>query len=177
MSHIDDGFDFLGWNFRKYKGKLLIMPSKKSIEKITKNISELIKKGKAWSQESLILKLNPIIIGWTGYHQSAVSMDIFNKLDSRLWDMLWTWAKRRHPDKSSRWIANRYWHRIGSRKWVFSTGKYKLKFFTDTKIIRHPCVKLDKNPYLDKEYFDWRRNYLKKKGASVLLWKTEFQLK
>lgn len=164
VSHIDDGFDFLGWNFRKYKGKLLIMPSKKSIEKITKNVSEVIKKGKAWTQESLILKLNPIIIGWTGYHQSAVSTDIFNKLDSRLWGMLRTWAKRRHPDKSSQWIANRYWHRIGSRKWVFSTDKHKLKFFTDTKIIRHPCVKLDKNPYLDKEYFDWRRNYLNKRN-------------
>ncbi len=161
ISHIDNGFDFLGWNFRKYKGKLLIKPSKKSLEKISKNISEVIKKGKAWTQELLIRKLNPIIIGWSGYHQSAVSKETFCKLDHKLWNMLWTWAKRRHPDKSSRWIANRYWHKIGSRKWVFSSGKYVLKFFASTKIIRHPGIKLDKNPYLDKDYFDWRRYYLR----------------
>ncbi len=64
VSHIDDGFDFLGWNFRKYKGKLLIKPSRKSIDKIIKNINDVIKKGKAWSQESLIRKLNPIITVW-----------------------------------------------------------------------------------------------------------------
>ena len=32
--HINEGFDFLGWNFRKYKGKLLIQPSKKAIAAI-----------------------------------------------------------------------------------------------------------------------------------------------
>jgi RNA-directed DNA polymerase len=161
ISHIDDGFDFLGWNFRKYEGKLLIKPSRKSIEKITRHISEMIKKGKAWSQESLIRTLNPIITGWAGYHQSAVAKVVFVKLDFRLWNMLWRWAKRRHPDKSSGWIANRYWHRIGSRKWVFSAGKSKLKCFADTKIIRHPAIKLDENPYLDKGYFKWRRSYLR----------------
>jgi RNA-directed DNA polymerase len=161
VSHIDDGFDFLGWNFRKYKGKLLIKPSRKSIDKITKNINDVIKKGKAWSQESLIRKLNPIITGWAGYHQTVVSKDVFSKLDYRLWNMLWTWAKRRHPDKSHWWIANRYWHRVGSRNWVFSTGSYELKHVPDTKIIRHPGIKRDKNPFLDKEYFERRREYLR----------------
>ena len=28
ITHIDDGFDFLGFNVRKFKGKLLIKPSK-----------------------------------------------------------------------------------------------------------------------------------------------------
>ena len=31
ITNINEGFDFLGWNFRKYNGKLLIKPSKKSI--------------------------------------------------------------------------------------------------------------------------------------------------
>jgi RNA-directed DNA polymerase len=47
ITHIDNGFDFLGWNFRKYDGKLLVKPSKKSIDKFTEKISETIKKGKA----------------------------------------------------------------------------------------------------------------------------------
>jgi RNA-directed DNA polymerase len=160
ITHIDKGFDFLGWNFRKYNGKLLIKPSKKSIDKITKKISDVIKQGKAWNQEKLIGVLNPIITGWSNYHQSVVSKEIFGKLDYRVWNMLWKWAKRRHPNKSKWWIADKYWHRTGTRKWVFSTQRNELKRFSDTKIVRHPCIKLDKNPYLDMEYFDLRRNKL-----------------
>ena len=157
ISHIDDGFDFLGWNFRKYKGKLLIKPSKGSIGKVTKKISDVIKRAKAWKQEDIIYALNPIITGWANYHQSVVSRYIFGKLDHQLWNMLWTWSKRRHHDKSKSWIIKKYWHEIDSRKWVFSTGTSNLKLFSDTKIVRHPNVKLDKNPYLDMEYFDLRK--------------------
>ena len=157
ITHIDQGFDFLGWNFRKYKGKLLIKPSKKSIDNVKQKISDMINKGKAWKQEDLIGALNPIITGWTNYHQSVVSKETFSKLDNSVWNMLWRWAKRRHPKKSRSWIAKRYWHNEGPRNWVFSTKKNKLKLFSDTKIVRHTCLKLDRNPYLDKEYFDVRR--------------------
>jgi RNA-directed DNA polymerase len=157
ITHIDQGFDFLGWNFRKYKGKLLIKPSKKSIDNVKQKISDMINKGKAWKQEDLIGALNPIITGWTNYHQSVVSKETFSKLDNLVWNMLWRWAKRRHPKKSRSWIAKRYWHNEGLRNWVFSTKKNKLKLFSDTKIVRHTCLKLDRNPYLDKEYFDVRR--------------------
>ncbi len=73
ITHINNGFDFLGWNFRKYNGKLLVKPSKKSIEKVTEGISDIIRKGKAWKQEDIIDTLNPIITGWANYHQSVVS--------------------------------------------------------------------------------------------------------
>jgi len=144
ITHIDKGFDFLGWNFRKYKGKLLIKPSKKSIGNVTHKISDIIKKGKAWKQE-----------------ESVVSKETFNKLDHIVWTMLWRWAKRRHPQKSRSWVARRYWHREGTRNWVFSTKKNKLKFLSDTRIVRHRCLKLDRNPYIDKVYFDVRRYKLR----------------
>ena len=86
-----------------------------------------------------------------------MSKETFSKLDNLVWNMLWRWAKRRHPKKSRSWIAKRYWHNEGARNWVFSTKKNKLKLFSDTKIVRHTCLKLDRNPYLDKEYFDVRR--------------------
>lgn len=113
ITHIDDGFDFLGWNFRKYRGKLLIKPSKKSIGNITRKIGDMIKRAKAWKQENLINVLNPIITGWSNYHRSAVSKEIFSQLDHIVWNMLWRWAKRRHPDKGNTWIANKYWHPEG----------------------------------------------------------------
>ena len=104
ITHIDDGFDFLGWNFRKYKGKLLIKPSKKAIDNVTRKVSGVIKRAKAWNQANLIDARNPIIIGWSNYHQSVVSAEILRNLDHRMWNMLWRWAKRRHPDKSRTWV-------------------------------------------------------------------------
>lgn len=71
--------------------------------------------------------------------------------------MLWHWAKRRHNGKSKNWIAGKYWHKVGHRNWVFSTDDKQLKFLYDTKIVRHTSMKLDKNPYLDTEYFVSRK--------------------
>ena len=153
ITHINDGFDFLSWNFRKYNGKLLIKPSKKSIQKITRKISDVIRNGKTWTQQDLIDTLNPIITGWSNYHQGVVSKSIFSKIDSRIWNMLWKWAKRRHPHKSKKWIANKYWQTIENRKWVFASGNIQLKYLSDTRIIRTIPIKLDKNPYLDKDYW------------------------
>jgi len=153
ITHINNGFDFLSWNFRKYNGKLLIKPSKKSIEKITRNISDVIRNGKTWTQQDLIDTLNPVITGWSNYHQGVVSKSIFSKIDSRIWNMLWKWAKRRHPHKSKKWIASKYWQTIGNRKWTFASGNTQLKYLSNTRIIRTIPIKLDKNPYLDKEYW------------------------
>ena len=88
ITHIGDGFDFLGWNFRKYGGKLLIKPSMKSIGNIIRKIGDVIKRAKAWKQEDLINVLNPIITGWSNYHRSAVAKEIFSKLDHIVWGKL-----------------------------------------------------------------------------------------
>ncbi len=157
ITHIDNGFDFLGWNFRKYKGKLLVKPSKKSIDKVTEKISNTIDKGKTWKQEELIDALNPIITGWSNYHRAVVSSEIFHKLDNRIWNMLWHWAKRRHPHKPTQWIVNKYWQPSGKRKWVFSEGNKRLNLLSDKKIVRHTKLKLDMNPYIDKDYFILRK--------------------
>jgi len=168
ITHIDTGFDFLGWNFRKYNGTLLVKPSKKSIEKVSVNISNTIKRGKAWKQEELIAALNPLITGWATYFQTVVSSEIFNTLDHRIWNMLWHWAKRRHPSKSNKWIANKYWHSDGKRRWIFSEGIKQLKSLSDTKIVRHTKLKLDMNPYLDREYFVLRKLKLRAKKLAAM---------
>jgi RNA-directed DNA polymerase len=157
ITHIDVGFDFLGWNLRKYKGKLLIKPSKKSIDNATRKVGDLIKRAKAWKQEDLIDALNPIISGWSNYHRTVVSKKVFNNMDYRMWNMLWKWGKRRHPHKSRTWVARKYWHTERSRNWVFSTERNRLKLFSDTKIVRHTSLRLDKKPYLDSEYFKLRK--------------------
>ena len=63
VTHISEGFDFLGFNIRKYNGKLLIKPSKKSRKKITEKLHEIIFSNKAVTQGQLIDRLNPVITG------------------------------------------------------------------------------------------------------------------
>ena len=162
ITHIDDGFDFLGWNFRKYKGKLLIKPSEKSIKSITEKLKTKVSNAKSWTQDELIRNLNPIIRGWANYHRHIVAKDIFQKLYSYTWKITWRWGERRHPNKGLKWIFNKYWIPEGSRKWVFQTKETKLLKFSDFQIRRHSMSKLDANPYLDRSYFLERKNRIKK---------------
>jgi RNA-directed DNA polymerase len=154
--YIDDGFDFLSWNFRKFQGKLLIKPSIKAIAIITRKISNIIHNSKSMSQEDLIEKLNPVIQGWSQYHRNFVSAGTFKRMDFIMWDLLWQWAKRRHPDKGHKWIVRRYWHSIDKSNWTFTTFTTTLKQFSDTKIRRHILVQLKRNPFLDADYFSKR---------------------
>lgn len=156
ITHIDKGFDFLGWNFRKFKGKLIIKPSHKSMCKITQKISSIIKDNQTAKQEDLIRKLNEVIIGWANYHHSACAKKSYSTIDHRTWEMLWKWAKRRHPNKSKRWIVDRYWKTHKGRKWTFKSDKNILFLMMDMPIVRRGQMALNKNPFLDKEYFEHR---------------------
>ena len=177
ITHIEDGFDFLGQNVRKYKGKFLIKPSLKSIADIKSKIKEIIKSNKQAKVESLIGMLNPVILGWANYHKHVVAKEIFNSLDAFIWKQLWKWARRRHPNKGARWVKDKYFHRLGARNWVFSTTVDRLKrdgskarttlvLASDVKIQRHTKVKADANPFDPEweEYFDKRLNDLMKKS-------------
>ena len=155
--HIDDGFDFLGWNFRKFKGKLLIRPSRKAIAAITEKLSDIIKSAKAWTQDDLIKALNPVIQGWARYHRCVSSSATFSKLDWILRKMLWTWAKRRHNNKGKGWIAMKYWQPTLTRKQVFRTVTQTLANFSDTKIRYRKFLRLKANPFLDLDYFNKRK--------------------
>lgn len=99
ITHIDKGFDFLGWNFRKYAGVFLIKPSRRSIESICRKVYGIIHAGRSWTQDRLIQTLNPVIIGWAQYHRHIVAKETFRKMDFYLWNTLWQWAKRRRHEK------------------------------------------------------------------------------
>lgn len=158
ITHIDDGFDMLGWTFRKFKGKLIIKPSKKSLKAFKASLSEtILRRGSAWKQEILIRNLNQQIRGWVNYHRSVCASDAFANIDYTLYELLWRWAKRRHPHKSNRWIAKNYWHRRWNRNWVFSTKTLELLSPCHAHIVRHTKVRMNANPYFDSQYFNDRK--------------------
>lgn len=158
ITHIEDGFDMLGWTFRKFKGKLIIKPSKKSVKALNASLhNTVLERGKAWRQEDLIRVLNRQLRGWTNYHQSVCAKDTFSRIDHTLYEMLWRWARRRHPKKNRKWIAANYWHSKGLRNWVFSTENVELMRLGEVPIVRHTKVRMSANPYLDTEYFTQRK--------------------
>ncbi|MBT9143715.1 MAG: Group II intron-encoded protein LtrA [Dehalococcoidia bacterium] len=180
VTHIEEGFDFLGWNIRKYSGKLLIKPATKNTNNFLAEVRKVIKDNKTAKQENLIQFLNPKIRGWANYHQSACAKETFDRVDNEIWKSLWQWAKRRHPGKNASWVKNRYYSRTGKRNWVFTTGDLTLLKAGDTKIQRHVKVKADANPF-DKKwepYFEKRlsiRMESKLQGRELLLrlWKQQ----
>jgi len=120
VTHIDDGFDFLGQHLRKYNGKMLIKPSKKAIKALLGKVREIVKTNKGVSAGVLIQKLNPVIRGWALYHRHVASKMIFNAVDNALFPLLWQWARRRHQTKPYRWIKDKYFLSHGERNWVFT---------------------------------------------------------
>ena len=152
ITHIDDGFLFLGTSVRKYNGKLLIRPSRKNVTAFLAKIREVVKENASATQEGLIRTLNPIIMGWAEYHHHFVAKATFAYVDNQIWYMLWQWARRRHPNKNARWVKNRYWHSTPRRAWLFAarttTGRlFALHVPGKTKIVRHAKIKADANPY------------------------------
>ncbi len=167
ITPIETGFDFLGWNFRKYNGKLLIKPSKKNVQSFLTKIRELIDSNKQTETGKLIAQLNPIIRGWANYHRVAVSKRIYAQVDNQIFKKLWQWARRRHPQKSAGWVRRKYFATVGKNRWVFcgeakttngETKTVRLLKASDTPIKRHVKVKAEANPYSPEweTYFERR---------------------
>ena len=169
ITHIDEGFDFLGQNLRKRGGKLLITPSKKNTQAFLTKVREIILSNDCASQDNLIWQLNSVIRGWVGYHRHVSARRTFGKVDHLIWCSLWQWARKRHRNKSRRWIASKYWHHIGRRLWTFAvdTGGrtpegrtiwHRLASATDVRIWRHLKIKADANPFEPewRSYFEER---------------------
>ena len=191
ITHIEDGFDFLGKNIRKYNGKLLIKPSKTSVKSFLEKVRSIIKGNKSTKQETLIRKLNPVIRGWVNNQRYVVSSKVFSRVDYEIYKCLWQWAKRRHKKKSHKWIAQKYWHHIGSRQWTFSVPYEnqstegeplycKLEYATDTKIIRFKKIVAEANPFDEcwTDYFEEREgekllNSTKGREKLLTIWRRQ----
>lgn len=156
VMHVDEGFNFLGWNFRKYSGKLLIKPSKKNAQAFYCMVKEVVSGNKAIKQEQLIALLNAKLRGWANYHRPVVAKEAFTRMDHLIFQAIWRWAKRRHPKKNARWVRKRYFPTDGRRKWVFQAtvtnvggGQKRVVLYRlpDTAIKRHIKIRGSYNPF------------------------------
>ena len=184
ITSMEEGFDFLGFNHRHYNGKLLIKPSKKKVLDFCKRIGKEIKALGGAKQEDVISKLNPILRGFANYYKGVVSKEIFSYIKTRVWQYLWRWAKRRHPNKNTMWVWKAYFKTIKGVKWTFACNVsdrldkevlLSLYPIDKTPIERHTKVKGEASPDDPslKEYWEIRNQKLGKsywaKGSKYYL--------
>ena len=143
--HLDEGFDFLGFNVRRYWGKLLVKPSKAAVRRYRRRLAAEMRSLRGANAQAVVSRLNPIIRGWSAYYRTVVSSEVFSDLDHYVWRLTYKWAKHSHPNKPTSWTVQRYFGEFcKSRrdKWVFGdrdSGAY-LQKHAWTKIVRHQMV-------------------------------------
>jgi RNA-directed DNA polymerase len=149
---LDESFDFLGFNVRRYDGKPLIKPSKAAIRRIRERLrTELRSPRGTNAQAAAIKRLNPIIRGWAAYYRTQVSSETFASLDQYLWRLTYKWARFSHQNKLKRWVVHQYYGKFNKARqdrWVFGdrqSGAYLHKF-SWTRILRHRLVKHGASP-------------------------------
>ena len=162
ITHIESGFDFLGQNIRKFPKRtgdgtiVLTRPSNKNVQTFLGKVRRFLEAHKQAATYWMVTKLNPMIRGWANYHRHAASKETFVKVDTLLFKALWAWAKRRHPNKGKRWVADKYFGKTGLRNWrFFGATKDKdgqkitnwLVIASNTPIKRHTKIKGGVNPY------------------------------
>ena len=135
ITHITKGFNFLGFNFRKYakqytlqKSKsernwsdytLLIKPQKENIINFLSECKAILDDHKTAKQHSIIQLLTPKMVGWAMFYRHVVSKKLFARIDHELWKKFFFWSKRRHPKKSTGWIVRKYFSKVGNQKHTF----------------------------------------------------------
>jgi RNA-directed DNA polymerase len=166
------GFDFLGWNFRRYPGpKLLIRPPKAAVKKHRERLAAETRRLRGSNARAVIATLSPVIRGWTAYHRGMVSSKTFGSLGNHTWQLTYKWARFTHPNKGARWVVSRYYGKFcPSRddKWVFGdreTGVYLPKH-PWTGIRRHVMVKGRASPD-DPDLAGYRENRRRKHGPPL----------
>jgi RNA-directed DNA polymerase len=157
ITHIEDGFDFLGQTVRRQrKGKVTIKPSRRSIKTFLSQVQATIDDSGSRTAGDMIRRLNQQIKGWTMYHRFAVSKRIFKAVDNRIYWKLRRWCRKRHSRKSWKWFRKKYFQRVGNRAWVFtgvirdSKGNrwpIRLMQAAGVKVLRWRKIRSEANPY------------------------------
>ena len=176
ISHLIEGFDFLGFTIRHYRSqntrtgwKLLITPSKASVQKLKDKLRKTWYSSKGESITTTVWKLNPVIRGWANYYRVAVSSRTFSKLDNWMFRREIRYVNHKHAEKSNDWKRSRYWGKLNPNKpdrWVFGDrekGIHLLKFLW-FPIERHVLVKGSFSPDDPDLQEYWEKRNMRKIG-------------
>jgi RNA-directed DNA polymerase len=144
--HSTEGFNFLGFEIRRFPRALLTQPQKTKRLGHYRAITTYLHQHKQSPAVQVIHDLNPKMRGWGNYYRHCAATRAFRKLDHMVWHALWRWAKRRHPNKSAQWVRQRYFRTVGPRQGVFTEAKAQILWYQDIPITRYPKVRGKSSP-------------------------------
>jgi len=149
---LSEGFDFLGFNLRRYpNGKLLIKPGTTAIKRLRERLAKEFRALRGANVAAVLAKIVPITRGWVAYYRTVVSAKVFSALTDYLWKLTYKWACWSHQNKPRHWIVGRYFgkfNKFRNDRWTFGdkeTGAYLPKPAW-TEIVRHTPVKGSASP-------------------------------
>lgn len=167
-------------NYCKKNGILCVTPSERAIESFEENLHNyILNKGKQQSQRRLIKGINSKLQGWASYHRIEDSMDAFRHIDCLVQSLLLRLMQKLFPKKTKKQIIEQYWYEEAD-----GTKAYALPHRKDIRVFRmkdvilteHVPVVLNKNPYIDTDYFDTRlesQDIQKINGDFKAIWKRQ----
>ncbi len=148
--HISDGFNFLGFSIRQYRGTCLVKPQKEKVLGFLRKLRSWLNNHKQAKTENVIRHLNPMLRGWSNNYKHVVSKKTFSCMSKEIWKMLWKWCLRRHPNKGKRWVARKYFGTRAGARWRFhaKVGDTTLYLYdvAAVKIVRHVKVRANASP-------------------------------
>lgn len=162
---IEEGFDFLGLNFREYpdtgrvkgtkKGIFLVKPSPTKVKTFIRELVVIIKEHKNRSSYDLVSKLNQKLRGWAEHYKKVTSQKAFSTIHYHVWKALWSMIRKKHRRRSKTWLYKTYFEKVGENKDEKKLTLFQIPY---VPIKRHVLCK-DLNAYdpASIEYF-YKRN-------------------
>jgi len=144
VSHVTEGFDFLGFHIRKYKRTkgVIIQPTRANIQRVKDRIDRMLdRRNRENPVANMICALDPTVRGWANYYKFVNSSRTFESLDFYL------------KQKFLKWYRGKY--RMGLREgtregieWI--KGRHSIRFpsFLATGVERYKWMKKG-NPYME----------------------------
>ena len=176
VTQIDKGFDFLGYNIRKYEGSLTIKPAKEKVKQFTRKLKGCLTTMRFKHTHHVVSALNKKLQGWANAHRHCAASKFFSKIEHYLFQATWRELKRRHPKKPAKWIKRRYFTSRNNYNWVLhgeemKDGKKRTHYLlqmSTCRYRRHNKVKAAATPF-DPDFVE----YFKKRDLYKLIARKE----
>lgn len=128
--NLNDGFSFLGWFLKKKNNHIILLINDKNIKSHKLEIKKFLKSARFLSIDKTINIINKKIWNWQTHYSYASNLNkICIEMNYYLFWRIWKWCKKKHKNKGSKWIYQRYWSRKGKKEWVFHFNNQYLQSY------------------------------------------------
>jgi RNA-directed DNA polymerase len=160
VTHVNDGFDFLGFHVQRYvsghdRPKLLVTPNDKAQQRLKAKVKEMTARRRF--RDAPLLKcsaLNAVLRGWITYYRHSNAKAIAKDLDFWVNRRLFHWLEKRHKATAHR-IITMYKHREHGARYNLGmqNGEDQLFLYrmSDQPLTKYRSRK-PQNPYLEGDW-------------------------